>query len=56
MDPAMAATATPGFARSFNRILIASADASFRKRVLKDPVYAGSLSEEAVGGAHALAK
>jgi transcriptional regulator with GAF, ATPase, and Fis domain len=56
MDPAMAATATPGFARSCNRILIASADPSFRKRVLKNPVYAGSLSEEAFGGAHALAK
>jgi transcriptional regulator with GAF, ATPase, and Fis domain len=56
MDPAMAATATPAFARSRNRILIASADASFRKRVLKDPVYAGSLSEEAFGGAQALAK
>jgi transcriptional regulator with GAF, ATPase, and Fis domain len=52
----MAATATPGFARSRNRILIASADASFRQRVLKNPVYAGSLSEEALGGAHALAK
>ncbi len=52
----MAATAAPGLARLRNRILIASADASFRKRVLKDPVYAGSLSEEAFGGAHALAK
>jgi DNA-binding NtrC family response regulator len=52
----MAATATPSFIRSRNRILIASADPSFRKRVMKDPVYAGSLSEEAVGGAHALAK
>jgi transcriptional regulator with GAF, ATPase, and Fis domain len=52
----MAATATPAFAPSRNRILIASADASFRKRVLKDPVYLGSLSEEACGGAHALAK
>jgi transcriptional regulator with GAF, ATPase, and Fis domain len=56
MDQAMAATATPALARSRNRILIASADASFRKRVLKNPVYAGSLSEEAFGGAHALAK
>jgi transcriptional regulator with GAF, ATPase, and Fis domain len=52
----MAATATPGLLGSRNRILIASADPSFRKRVMKDPVYAGSLSEEAVGGAHALAK
>jgi transcriptional regulator with GAF, ATPase, and Fis domain len=56
MDPAMAATATTGFAHSRNRILIASADASFRKRVLRDPIYAGALSEEAFGGAHALAK
>jgi transcriptional regulator with GAF, ATPase, and Fis domain len=56
MDQAMAATATSGLARSRNRILIASADASFRQRVLKSPVYAGSLSEEAFGGAHALAK
>ncbi len=52
----MAATATPGFVRSRNRILIASADESFRKRVMKDPAYAGWLSEEAFGGAHALAK
>ena len=52
----MAATAAPGFARTRNRLLIASADASFRKRVMEDPLYAGSLSEEAVGGAQALAK
>jgi transcriptional regulator with GAF, ATPase, and Fis domain len=52
----MAATATPGVVRSRNRILIASADESFRKRVMKDPIYAQSLSEEAFGGAHALAK
>jgi hypothetical protein len=42
----MAATAAPVFARARNRILIASADASFRKRVMKDPLYAVSLSEE----------
>jgi transcriptional regulator with GAF, ATPase, and Fis domain len=52
----MAATATSSFVRSRNRILIASADAEFRKHVMKDPVYAGSYSEEALGGAHALAK
>jgi transcriptional regulator with GAF, ATPase, and Fis domain len=52
----MAATATTGFVRSRSRILIASADPAFRKRVMKDPVYAAALSEEAVGGAHALAK
>src|ERR1700731_3155109 len=52
----MAAIATPGLVRSRNRILIASADAAFRKHVMKDPVYAGSCSEEAFGGAHAQAK
>jgi transcriptional regulator with GAF, ATPase, and Fis domain len=52
----MAATATPGFVRSRNRILIASADASFRERVLNDPRYAGAVREEAVGGAHALSR
>jgi hypothetical protein len=52
----MAATATPGLVRAYNRILTASADAAFRERVLNDPVYAGILREEVVGGAHALAK
>jgi DNA-binding NtrC family response regulator len=51
----MAATA-PGVIRSRSRILVASADPAFRKRVMKDPAYADALSEEAVGGAHALAK
>src|SRR5882757_5822439 len=51
----MAATAEPVL-RSRSRILIASADPSFRKRVLTDPAYAGAFSEEAVGGADALAK
>jgi len=36
--------------------LIASADATLRERMMKDPLYAESHSEEAVGGAHALAK
>ncbi|HEY2461229.1 MAG TPA: sigma-54 dependent transcriptional regulator [Candidatus Acidoferrum sp.] len=52
----MAAVATVGLIRARSRILIASADPSFRKRVMRNPVYAGSLSEEAVGGAHALAQ
>jgi transcriptional regulator with GAF, ATPase, and Fis domain len=52
----MAAIATASFVRTRSRILIASADPAFRKRVMKDPVYAQALSEEAVGGAHALAK
>jgi DNA-binding NtrC family response regulator len=52
----MAAIATPALVRSRTRILIASADAALRKRVMKDPLYADSQSEEAVGGAHALSK
>ena len=52
----MAAIATPSFVRSRSRILVASADPAVRKRVLLDPLYADSDSEEAVGGAHALAK
>jgi CheY-like chemotaxis protein len=52
----MAATATPGVMRTRNRILVASADPLFRDRVKRSSVYADSLSEEAVGGAHALAK
>src|SRR3984885_811095 len=53
---AMAATATPGVMRTRNRILVASADPVFRDRVKRSSVYADALSEEAVGGAHALAK
>src|SRR5256885_6011655 len=52
----MAAIATPTYLRTRTRILIASADAAFRERVKRDPLYAGWDSEEAVGGAHALAK
>src|SRR5271170_5524706 len=52
----MAATATAGVIRSRSRILVASADPEFRKRVMADPAYAGVFSEEAIGGAHALAK
>jgi PleD family two-component response regulator len=51
----MAAIA-PTYLRTRTRILIASADASLRERVKKDPLYADSDSEEAFGGAHALAK
>src|SRR5579862_2212248 len=42
--------------RTRNRILVASADPQFRDRVKRNPEYAEALSEEAVGGAHALAK
>ena len=52
----MAATATPGVICSRTRILVASADAAFRKRILNDPAYANALGEEAIGGAQALAK
>src|SRR5262249_12602299 len=39
-----------------NRILIASADPAFRQRVLKSPSLGAAEREEAVGGAHALAR
>src|SRR5580704_15809657 len=52
----MAATATPSVMRARSRILVASADPIFRDRVKRSSVYADSMSEEAVGGAHALAK
>ncbi|MGB6462309.1 MAG: sigma-54 dependent transcriptional regulator [Candidatus Acidiferrum sp.] len=52
----MAAAAAPSILRSSNRILIASADSSFRKRLIESPPYLQAISEEAVGGAHALAK
>src|SRR5579862_262884 len=52
----MAATATPSVMRARNRILVASADPLFRDRVKRSSVYADAMSEEAVGGAHALAK
>src|ERR1700742_2606780 len=53
---AMAATAIPSVMRTRNRILVASADPLFRDRLKRNPVYADAMSEEAVGGAHALAK
>ncbi len=52
----MAAAATPTLARCYSRILVASADAAFRKQLIKRLAYMRTLSEEAVGGAHALAK
>jgi transcriptional regulator with GAF, ATPase, and Fis domain len=52
----MAATATTSVMRTRSRILVASADPMFRERVKRSPVYADAMSEEAVGGAHALAK
>jgi len=52
----MAAIATPAMARTCSRVLIASADPILRQPVMRSPTYAGALSEEALGGAHALAK
>lgn len=52
----MAATATQNCLPSRTRVLIASADPLFRKRVMNDSMYTESCCEEAVGGAHALSK
>jgi len=52
----MAAIAAPVMARTCSRVLIASADPISRQRVMKSAPYAGALSEEVVGGAHALAR
>jgi len=52
----MAAAATRSLVRSYNRILVASSDPSFRKQLMKSSVCAEAVSEEAIGGAHALAK
>jgi DNA-binding NtrC family response regulator len=52
----MAAAATTSLARSYSRILVASADSSFRERLMKGPAYVRALTEQAVGGAHALSK
>jgi DNA-binding NtrC family response regulator len=51
----MAAIA-PSFVRTGSRVLVASADRAFRMLVRKNRESEGLLSEEAVGGAHALAK
>lgn len=51
-----AAAATTPFVRHYSRILVASADSTFRRRLISNPAYGRALSEEAVGGAHALAK
>jgi transcriptional regulator with GAF, ATPase, and Fis domain len=52
----MAAVAAPQLVRSGTRILVASANSSFRRQLLESPLFASSHGEEAVGGAHALAK
>ncbi|MGA2420254.1 MAG: sigma-54 dependent transcriptional regulator [Candidatus Acidiferrum sp.] len=52
----MSATATPNMIAPRTRLLVASADAVFRKRVLSNPLYAGVHREEVSGGAQALAR
>ena len=52
----MAATATPSVLLPRTRVLVASADSGFRKRLMTDPLYASAWREEASGGAHALAR
>ncbi|HUI75469.1 MAG TPA: sigma-54 dependent transcriptional regulator [Candidatus Acidoferrum sp.] len=52
----MAASALTNFIRPRSRVLVASANADFRKRLLGSVALGESLQEEAVGGAHALAK
>ena len=52
----MAAIATSSYIRSRNRVLVASADPVFRSLMVKNREDSGAMSEEAVGGAHALAK
>jgi len=52
----MASAAEASLIRSSSRILVAGADSSFRTRLIDSPAHAQPLSEEAVGGAYALAK
>src|SRR6266403_4065509 len=52
----MAAIARPSFIRPRNRVLVASADPVFRSLMMRNREDSGALSEEAVGGAHALSK
>jgi DNA-binding NtrC family response regulator len=51
-----AATTVESFLPVQNRVLIASADPLFRKSLMNNAIYADAHCEEAVGGAHALAK
>ena len=52
----MSATATPNIISPRTRLLVVSADSSFRKRAMANPLYAGALREEVFGGAQALAR
>lgn len=51
-----AATTVQSYVARQNRVLIASADPLFRKRVMNNFAYAKDCCEEATGGAHALFK
>jgi transcriptional regulator with GAF, ATPase, and Fis domain/CheY-like chemotaxis protein len=55
-EKTMVAIAAPSYIRSRNRVLVASADPVFRNLMVKNREGAGAMSEEAVGGAHALSK
>jgi hypothetical protein len=50
------AAATPNVLSSRTRVLVASADSGFRKRLMTNPMYASAWREEVTGGAHALAR
>src|SRR5215470_823808 len=52
----MAAMVTPYVVRAKGRVLIASPDESFRRQMAKSATFANCASEEAIGGAQALAK
>jgi transcriptional regulator with GAF, ATPase, and Fis domain len=51
----MAAIATPNLLRS-QRILVASGNSLFRRHVMENPRHQEQVSEEALGGAHALSR
>lgn len=52
----MGAVATRSMVAPRGRVLVASADSNFRKRLMTSPLYADAFREEASGGAHALAR
>lgn len=52
----MSATVTPNIISPRTGLLVASADSSFRKRLMANPLYASAHREEVSGGAQALAR
>jgi transcriptional regulator with GAF, ATPase, and Fis domain len=52
----MSATVTHNIISPRMRLLVASADSNFRKRIMANPLYASAQREEASGGAQALAR